>query len=926
VAVLDPIDDGAESDLTQTPLPPQFHATQATRVRPVDVIDLGGKVMYPLVGVEFGGFKLIDVLGDGAFARVFLATETKLADRLVALKLARKDTNESLRLARLQHTNIVPIHNAFRIDNWHVVQMPFFGRQTLADLLKSVIDANKNRTAFPKVRGDVFASTQMRATTARKTAPASTPASSPGTAPDSDRIRVAPEVIAHSGERQPSRELLVGMEYIDASVWIVSRLADGLSHAHAKDILHLDLKPHNILLSDDGQPMLLDFNLAFDRKRMDRDRVGGTWPYMSPEQICEYARRPGSPVDERSDLYSLGVILYELLTLKTPFEKVDPTDVGLTAAIEERMKGARDVRMLNPEVPSSLAAVVAKLLAPRPLDRYQTADELREDLRRHAENRPLAFAKDTSLRERAVKWHRRNPKASLYACVAALGLGMIFAAATIMTWSAERNRIAAENQAEEFKAALVRTRLDLASPLDAEARKRGLEIAEKWLTHYRVGDPGWTDAAAMRLLPDADRANMKLQLAETAALAAHAHWLNGRHAEEGEKVVNFTTATKYNEMAAKAFGDDAPAVIARQHAELDGTATGPEAAPSTTPADLYLHSVRLIARGEHASAIAPLTQLTQSSPDHYAGQFALGFCYETTGQFIRASERYMVAKPLGVGDARPAFARGIILYHQGRHTEADSEFHEAIARESDCPGLHYHRGLVRRMLNDPDDALKEFTQEIELKRGFAIMALALRAATYRSMNNEDAAKADETRLDRIEPVTDLEYVARGMRWLHTDLTRALADYQKALQLNPVCLSALQNTSSVYADKMQTADLKKALESSAAAVKAYPSVAKVRSGHAVILARLGERTAAHQEIEAALMLGSEPMVSYQAACVYSLTGADHAADRDQALSYLRQALRDGYRKFDVIMKDPDLDTIRYTPEYRQALGAAMELVK
>ena len=112
---------------------------------------------------------------------------------------------------------------------------------------------------------------------------------------------------------QPSTETLKyleGLTYVQAVLWVGSRLASGLAHAHERRILHLDLKPANILLTDEGQPMLLDFNLSMDLKwRSSHGGVGGTVPYMSPEHLEAFHGEPRT-LDGRSDIYSLGIILF----------------------------------------------------------------------------------------------------------------------------------------------------------------------------------------------------------------------------------------------------------------------------------------------------------------------------------------------------------------------------------------------------------------------------------------------------------------------------------------------------------------------------------------------------------------------------------------------------------------------------------------
>ena len=112
---------------------------------------------------------------------------------------------------------------------------------------------------------------------------------------------------------------LAGRSYVGSIVWIAARLAEGLAHAHQRGVVHRDLKPANILLGDDGQPLILDFNVSSPAGNGSATaaRHGGTVPYMSPEQLSAFGC--GGDVDQRSDLYSLGVILYQLLTGELPF-------------------------------------------------------------------------------------------------------------------------------------------------------------------------------------------------------------------------------------------------------------------------------------------------------------------------------------------------------------------------------------------------------------------------------------------------------------------------------------------------------------------------------------------------------------------------------------------------------------------------------
>src|SRR5262249_14416532 len=106
--------------------------------------------------------------------------------------------------------------------------------------------------------------------------------------------------------------------YVDAVLWLGACLADGLAHAHERGILHRDVKPANVLLTDDGTPMLLDFNLGQDVKSGGEAFIGGTLPYAAPEQLRAFQTNAGG-VDARADVYSLGVLLHELLTGRSAF-------------------------------------------------------------------------------------------------------------------------------------------------------------------------------------------------------------------------------------------------------------------------------------------------------------------------------------------------------------------------------------------------------------------------------------------------------------------------------------------------------------------------------------------------------------------------------------------------------------------------------
>src|SRR5205085_8496240 len=196
-------------------------------------------------------------------------------------------------------------------------------------------------------------------------------------------------------------------------------LADALQYAHDRHLVHMDVKPSNVLLTAEGQPMLLDFHLA--RPPLPAGGpppawLGGTPAYLAPEQRSALdavrAGRPvPAPVDGRADVFSLGVVLYEALAGDRPGERPQP------------------LASRNRRVSTGLSDVVGRCLAADPADRYPDAAAAADDLRRHLADRPLRGVRNRSPVERWRKWRRRRPYAlaliAVLASVALAGLGVV---------------------------------------------------------------------------------------------------------------------------------------------------------------------------------------------------------------------------------------------------------------------------------------------------------------------------------------------------------------------------------------------------------------------------------------------------------------------------------------------------------------------
>jgi eukaryotic-like serine/threonine-protein kinase len=352
-------------------------------------------VHFPAAGEPLGEFRLLRELGRGAAGRVFLATQPWLSDRPLVVKLTPRTGDEHLTLARLQHTHIVPLFHVqeFPDQNLRALCMPFLGGASWSAILQALKASPQGRTR----EGIVCVLDATRC--------------DPGLSPNSNG---------------PALGFLSQASYEQSVCWIGSCLADALHYAHQRGLLHLDIKPSNVLIASDGQPMLLDFHLAHEISRAQRGdlpRIGGTPGYMSPEQQrCMQALHAGRPLpialDQRSDIYSLGVLLYESLAGQHP-----PAD-------ENRSR--EYLRLANPQVSRGLADLLHKCLAPDSSFRYASAGELATDLRRHVAHLPLRGVANRSPWERWQKWRKRQPHSlhawtvSLTAFAAVCCAGLLF--------------------------------------------------------------------------------------------------------------------------------------------------------------------------------------------------------------------------------------------------------------------------------------------------------------------------------------------------------------------------------------------------------------------------------------------------------------------------------------------------------------------
>ena len=368
---------------------------------------------------RLGDFEIVRELGRGGMGIVYEARQVSL-NRKVALKVLSgslglttkavlRFQREAEAAAKLHHTNIVPIYATGEQDGAHYYAMELIEGPGLDQVISQIRQMQK-----PAAQQDGPGAVSPSAGTATRThGPVDWVSRTMGLPPPDATASTASEAPSSS-----SSSLASGTGYFDTVARLVAEVADALDYAHAQGVIHRDIKPSNLLLSPVGRLSLNDFGLARMLEQPGMTVSGefvGSPMYMSPEQIAVGR----APLDHRTDIYSLGATLYELLTLQPPFQGVRRDQV-IAQIIGKEPKPPRSI---NRRIPQDLETICLKMMEKDPDKRYQTAGSVAEDLRRYV-NRFTIAARRVGVVGRAVRWAKRN-KATGAALCGLLLLGLV---------------------------------------------------------------------------------------------------------------------------------------------------------------------------------------------------------------------------------------------------------------------------------------------------------------------------------------------------------------------------------------------------------------------------------------------------------------------------------------------------------------------
>jgi Flp pilus assembly protein TadD/serine/threonine protein kinase len=856
---------------------------------------------------ELGDFRIVREIGRGGMGVVYEAVQLSL-DRRVALKVLpfaatmdpkqiQRFQNEARAAASLEHPHIVPVYGVGCERGVHYYAMKFIDGQSLACLIQ------RHRA--------VSASGPPQ--------PPELVSNRDGEAPRSPASATVP-VAAAQTERAPCDA--AGFRQIAA--WGI-QAAEALEHAHSLGIVHRDIKPANLMIDSQGALWVTDFGLARTAVDAGLTMTGdlvGTLRYMSPEQAL--AKRV--VVDHRTDIYSLGAALYELLLLEPAFAGSDREELLRQIAFEE----PRPPRKLNKAIPADLETIVLKALAKNPAERYGTAQEVADDLRRFLEHKPIQAQRPTLL-QRLRKWARRHRPLVAAAAVVVVAAAALLAAGLgweAHEWASRREKTEQVVNEALKEAASWQERGQLPEALSAARRAEGLaaggtateslrrsvrarvadlELLEK-LENVRLEmaavkdghyDHERADALYGQTFRDAgldveslpardsgERIGRSTVAAELAAVLDH--WALTRRIIRRADDPNWKHFLRVARLA-----DPDPwrtrvrVALAREDRQALLELAGSEEDFRLPPATLCAvgNAFMLMDKGTNRQAEAFLRDAQRRHPNEFWLNAQLWQFYSDS-QPPQREEAYhfaAVAVSLRPGSPGAHYNLGDALADKDRLDEAIAEFRHAIRLKMDYAEAHNNLGVALRYKGQLDEAIAEFRNAIRLKKDYAephiYLGVALRDKGQLDQAIAEYRHAIRLKEDNAEAHNNLGVALRDKG----QLDEAIAEFRNAIRLKKDNAEAHNNLGIALGDKGQ---LKEAIAEHREAIRLKKDNAEAHNNLGVALRDKGQLDEAIAEFRNAIRLKKDYAEAH-----YNLgTALGDKGQLDDAIREYREAIR------------------------------------
>jgi tetratricopeptide (TPR) repeat protein len=786
----------------------------------------------PVTGV-LGDFRIVREVGRGGMGTVYEAEQISLGRR-VALKVLpyaatmdprhlQRFQNEARAAASLHHEHIVPVHAVGQERGVHYYAMQFIDGLTLAQFLAHQRGSPPNPSQQP---------------TTAYTPPADAPA--------------AETAVAAADPTAPlPRDL---PEFRRIAEWGI-QAALALEHAHQLGIVHRDIKPGNLMLDAQGKLWVTDFGLARvgpDSGLTVSGDLVGTLRYMSPEQAL--AKRV--VIDHRTDIYSLGVTLYELVTGQPAVTGQTREEILRRIVFEE----PRPPRQLNRALPADLETILLKAVAQEPERRYATAQEMADDLRRWREDQPIQ-ARRASGWERMRKWGRRHrPLVAAAAAVVVLAGVMLGAGLgwEAHEWASRRDRTEQVVTEALKEAAAWQEHGRLPEALSAARRAAGLVASGTPTEALRRAVRG--RVADLELLEKLE--NVRLEIATQDG---------GFDYQRGDTLY---CATFHD------FGLEVEALSVGEAGErIRGTSVAVELASAL---DHWTLTRRQMKRADDPGWKHLLRVARAADPDAWRTRLREAL-ERTDRQALRAMAasadvfRLPAATLQVLGAAlvedKQADAGAFLREVQRRHPddlwanvdlaqhlilasippqieEALRFYTGAVALRPRSPSIHVNLGVVLEKKGDVDGAIKEYQEALLLKEDFPMAHYNLGIALGRKGDVDGAIKEYREALRCKKDYPEAHYSLGNARKAKGDLDEAIKEYREALRLKKDYPGAHNNLGIALVEKGDLDGAIKAFQEALCLKKDYPE-AHCNLGNA--LKNKGDVAGAIKEYQKALRL-------------------------------------------------------------------------
>ena len=749
-------------------------------------------------------------------------------------------------------------------------------------------------------------------------------------------------------EGQTLRGVMTDPLTLKEALRVASKVADVLASAHERGVIHRDLKPENVMISRDGYIKLLDFGLAKVRPifasgdktepQTTAGHIFGTTAYMSPEQAA------GKPVDFRSDQFSLGVIVYEMLAGKRPFER--PTGAETLAAIIR--DEAPPLAQFNEVAALDVQPILDRCLAKSPGDRYASTRDLAHDLRELRNRLTAGTHSGRSHRSARIEAPRLPVIASVAAALLLTVLATMFInhrrgqalvndpskAIAIMPFrdlSGGDGQIFSDGISEMISARISQARgVRVIAPFDEPARRKGATIVLKGSVQ-RVGEnlrvsyqlidvtTGSRIAGDMVTAPSADIFTLEdlvadgvlqsLNLSRTRrAQTAMASVLNGPDQRAYTEAVGLLQ--RYND------GDALDRAITSLETLL-GNARDSAPVNGTLGRALLRKYKMSRNRALVDQAAIYAERAVQLDPQEPEAHVTVGELRRVSGKLpeaIASFQRALSLQPSSIS-ARLGLADGYAA--MGRANDADRVYAEALRMAPDMPDVYGYYGAFCYSRGRHEDAIRYFRKQTELLPNAPRAYANLGAAEQALGRYEDAMRAYQRSIE-IHPSSGGFSNLGTCQYFLGRYDAAAAAYERAIQLTPANYILWANLGDAY--RRTTSQRAKANEAYAKAIRlareanaVNPQDAVARAIGASAHAKVGEAANAEQQLK--LALEADPTnadVLYQAAVVANLRG-----DTDGAIGWLQRAIASGYTRADAL-RDPEFANLQRDPRFASAI--------